>query len=354
MSKEKKKAIKYCVYCGSDVGESKTYCPNCGKLVIKIGEGEKIPKPQTTQNLEISRKCPGCGSVITSTILDQCPICNTELEKIAEFKKAVILKKPGLIFTSKKLEPEQKFILKKDTWNLKEGINVFGTCIYVLVIVFFLLFTIISFQLDTTASSIQQIILSQIPQMLFGLYPIWYIYNKKHSFNKIGFYPDSKKLILGLLVGILGAIVLLMINFFSDSLIYFFSDIGLDFFNVRTSIEEQNQIIQNADLMWMILLTFTLCVGAFSSEIVFRGVLHYTLKQKFKNNFYVILIVALVYSLVMLLFSFPIGMTFFFVNFLFFMVLGIIFELTNGNISSTIFTNVLYNIVIIILIYFYF
>ncbi|MFW9998901.1 MAG: type II CAAX prenyl endopeptidase Rce1 family protein [Candidatus Hodarchaeota archaeon] len=354
MSKDNQKKIKYCVYCGSNVEKNETYCPKCGKLIIKLEPGEKLVKPQVPQKLELSRKCPGCGSIITSTILNQCPLCNTELEKISESKKASIQKKPGLIFTSKKLELEQQFILKKDTWNLKEGINVFGTCIYIMVIIFFLLFTILSFQLDTLTGSIQQIILSQIPQLVFGVYPIWYIYNKKHSFNKIGFYPESKKLFLGLFIGILGAIVLILINYISDSFINFLSDLGLDFFDVKLSIENQNQIIKNADLLWLILLTITLSIGAFSAEIVFRGVLHNALKQKFKNDFYVILLVALAYSLVMLLFSFPIGVSFILGNFLMFMALGIIFELTNGNISSTIFTSVFYNIVIIILIYLYF
>jgi len=354
MSNENKKKINFCVYCGSNVEENETYCPKCGKLVIKIKPAKKIPQPTTIQKLEVSRTCPGCGSLITSTILDQCPICNTELEKIAEFKKAAIQKKPGLIFTNKKLELEQKFILKKETWNLKEGINVFGTCIYILVIVFFLLFTVISFQLDTTTLTIEEIVLNQVPELLFGIYPIWYIYNKKHSFTKIGIYSNSKKILFGMLIGILGAIVLIMINYFSDSLIYFFSDIGWDIFDVRSIIEEQNQIIRNSGILWIILLTITLCIGAFSSEIVFRGVLHNALKQKFKNNFYVILLVALIYSIIMLLFSFPLGISFFLVNFLTFMVLGIIFELTNGNISATIFTNVFFNIVMIILIFLYF
>ena len=356
MSKNSKKNIKYCVYCGSEVEKNKTYCPKCGKLVVKLEPSTRIMTPTKVEKLEDSRKCSGCGSIITSTIIDQCPICDTTLENISDVKKAAIQRKPGFIFTEKKLEPEQKFLLKKDSWNLKEGMNVFGTCIYILIIMFFLLFTIISFQGDITTSdiSIQQILYSQIPLLLFGVYPLWYIYNKKHSFNKLGFYSDSKKIPLGILIGILGAIVLLEINYFSDSLIYFFSDVGLEFFDVRTIIEEQNQIIRNADLIMIILLTITLCVGAFSFEIVFRGVLHNALKQKFKNNIYVILIVALAYSLVMLLFSFSIGMTSFLVNFLFFMVLGIIFELTNGNISSTIFTNIFYNIVIIILLYSYF
>ena len=144
MSQDNKRKIQYCVYCGKDVGESKTYCPHCGKLIVKLKKNEKqekpriIHKPVSIQKTEISRKCPGCGSIITSTILNQCPICNTALEKISEVKKAKIQKKPGLIFTNKKLEPEQKFVLKKDTWNLKEGLNVFGTCIYILIIAFFL------------------------------------------------------------------------------------------------------------------------------------------------------------------------------------------------------------------------
>lgn len=345
MSKDNNRKIKYCVYCGSDVEEGKTYCPKCGKLVIKVEPSKKIPKPPPFQKVEISRKCPGCGSMITSTILDQCPICNTALEKLSEVKKAAIQKKPGLIFTSKKLELEQKFLLKKDTWNLKEGINVFGTSIYVLVIVFFLLFTFISLEM-----SIQLIILSQIPELLFGVYPIWYIYRKKHSFNKLGFFSDSKKIIIAILIGILGSLVLLLVSFFSDSLINFISDAGLDFFDIKSRIENQNLIIRNADLLWIILLTILIFIRTIFSEIVFRGVLHNALKQKFKNEFYVILLVALAYSLVMLLFSFPVGVSFILLNFLSFIVLGLLYSL-NGNIYNTIIANISYNVLALFLIF---
>ncbi|NVM38352.1 MAG: CPBP family intramembrane metalloprotease [Candidatus Lokiarchaeota archaeon] len=352
MSKNNEKKVKYCVYCGAEVAENKTYCPNCGKLMIKIESSKKVLKSTKFQKLEITRKCPECGSIITSTIIDQCPICDTPLEKISEVKKAVIQKKPGFIFTEKKLEPEQKFLLKKDTWNLKEGISVFGTCIYILVIVFFLLYTILSFQVDlaTDEISIQQILLSQIPELLFGVYPIWYVYNKKHSFGKLGFNPESKKILIALLIGALGAIVLLLINYLSDSLISFLSNAGLDFFDIKESIELQNQIIRNADLLWIILLILALCIGTISSEIVFRGVLHNTLKQKFRNNFSVILIVALVYSLVMLLFSFPIGIGFFLANLVSFIILGFLYEL-NGNIFNTIIANLVYTIFIVLLIF---
>ena len=114
MSKNSKKNIKYCVYCGSDVEKNKTYCPKCGKLVVKIESSKRVMKPTIVEKLEVSRKCSGCGSIITSTIIDQCPICDTTLEKISDVKKAAIQSKPVFIFTEKKLEPEQKVLLKKD------------------------------------------------------------------------------------------------------------------------------------------------------------------------------------------------------------------------------------------------
>jgi len=350
MSKEKEKKIKYCVFCGVNVEKDKTYCPNCGKLIIKIDTEKRIiipkSKPIPPPKVDFSRKCPNCGSIITSTIIDQCPICNTELERISEIKKAVVQKKPGLIFTNKKLEPEQKFVLKKDTWNLREGLNVFGTCIYVLIIVFFI--TFISFQSGSSVT-IQQFLLSQIPELLFGIYPIWYIYNKKHSFAKLGFDSNSKKITLALLIGILGSLMLLLLDFFSDSLITFISDVGLDFFNVRSELEQQNLVIRSSELIWIILLGLTLCARVISSEIVFRGVLHNTLKQKFRNNYIVILIVSLAYSLVLLMFSFPYGVALFLLNFLAFTVLGFLYEI-NGNIYNTMMASVFYNILMLILI----
>ena len=351
MSKESYPKIKHCVHCGASVEETEIYCPECGKLVIKVKPNKKVINPISSQKLEISRKCSGCGSTITSTILDQCPICNTELEKISEKYKASIQKKPGLIFMNKKLEPEQKFLLKKDTWNLKEGINVFGTCIYILVIIFFLIFTLMSLQFDAddVDLNIIVIVLSQIPELVFGVYPIWYIYRKRHSYHKLGFSSDSRKILIAIGIGIGGALILILIDFLSNTFISLIGDAGLDFFDIEISIIEQNQVIRNADLLWILLLTLLLTMGVISSEIVFRGVLHNALKQKFKKEYYVILIVALAYSLVMLLFSFPIGLSFFLTNFLSFTVLGVLYSV-NGNIYNTIIANCLYNIVIMILI----
>jgi len=351
MSKESYQKIKHCVHCGANIEENETYCPECGKLVIKVKSSKKTVKSIYPQKLEISRKCSGCGSIITSIVLDQCPICNTPLERIPEIKKASIQEKPGLIFTNKKLEPEHKFLLKKDSWNLKEGINVFSTCIYILIIVFFLLLTLITLQFDTEDLdlNIVTIVLSQLPELVFGIYPLWYIYNKRHSYKKLGFYSDKKKILITILVGIIGTFTLIIIDFLSNSFIGIINDAGLDFFDIETSIIDQNQVIRDADILWKIVLTLSLVTGVVSSEIVFRGVLHNALKQKFKNEYYVILIVALAYSVAMLLFTFPAGLTFFLTNFFTFTVLGVLYSI-NGNIYNTIIANCLYTIVIMMLI----
>ena len=351
MTRESFLKIKHCVHCGETVEEFETYCPKCGKLIIKVKPSKKEFTPTSSQKLEISRKCSGCGSIITSTIIDQCPICNTDLERISEVRKASIKEKPGLIFTNNKLEPEQKFILKKDAWNFKEGINVFATCIYVLVIIYFLIFALVSFQFDVTDPdlNILIIVLGLIPELIFGIYPLWYIYNKKHSYRKLGFDSDSKKILKTIGIGIVGTFVLVLIEIYSNVYIDLISDAGLDFFNIKISIIEQNQEIKDAGLLWILLVTLLLTLGAISSEIVFRGILHNTLKKKFKKEYYVILLVSLANSLVVLLLSVTFGLTFFLTNFLTFTVLGALYSI-NGNIYNTIIAKSLYNIVIVILI----
>jgi membrane protease YdiL (CAAX protease family) len=357
MSRENNKKIKYCVYCGEDVGTGETYCPSCGKLMVKLKNGKisakksTVSKPIPVTKAEISRKCPDCGSIITSTILDQCPVCNAKLEKISEANKALIQKKPGLIFTNKKLEPEQKFIIKRDKWNLREGINVAGTCTYIFIIAYFLIYFLLTFQ-GTGGSvepSIQNFIITQIPEVLFGIYPIYYIYAKKHSYKKLGFLKDSKKFLIGIVIGIVGAISLLLLDLLYSSLLSSLAGIGLDFFNVAPEIALQNQIIRNAEFMWAFLFILLMGLANISFEIVFRGVLHNALKQKFQNVIIVIPLVASIYS-VLMLFLFP-NLAFFLLNFLVFIVLGIIFELTSGNIYSTIIASEIYYIFIIIIIY---
>ncbi|MHA1659803.1 MAG: CPBP family intramembrane glutamic endopeptidase [Promethearchaeota archaeon] len=363
MSKENDKEIiiKYCVYCGSVIEKNQVYCPECGKLIVNVSSSkedfqQKHEKPAIQEKVEISRKCSGCGSIITSPVLEQCPICNTMLEKIPESQKPTPIKM-GYIFTNKKLEPEQKFVIKKDTWNLKEGLRIFQSCILTYIIIQFLIYMALMFQVNSGDLSIKAdiftILISQLPEIIFGVYPLWYIYSKNHNFKKLGFSSDFKKFILALLIGIIGVFCLLFINTISSSVISIISDLGIEFFDISTYLEEEYQIIRNADLLWIISLIFLIGLGSISTEVLFRGVFQNSLKEKFGNEISgkitAILITALVYAILFLFLTFPIGIIFFFLNFLVFLFLGTIYEI-NENIYNSIIASVLYHVLLILLI----
>jgi membrane protease YdiL (CAAX protease family) len=217
--------------------------------------------------------------------------------------------------------------------------------------VFFLIYFLIATPEGngTVEPNIQIFLISQIPEIIFGIYPLYYIYSKKHSFEKLGFVKDSKKILVGIAIGAIGAVCLILFDLLYNSIINTLGDIGLDISSVITESALQKQIIRDAEFLWVYLLILLMFVGTFSMEIVYRGVLHNALKQKFKNVIYVIIIVALAYSILMLvLYPSPI---YFFLNFLGFIIIGIIFEITKGNIYSTFITNILYNILIIVLIF---
>lgn len=364
---ENERKLKYCVFCGVKT-EGQIYCPNCGKLVITIKPGEKKIEPKISEiniskPISIERVCSGCSSVITSTILEQCPICNTRLELIPDYQKSARIK-PGFVFKDKKLKSEQELLIKKDAWNLKEGLNVFMNSIIVYVFIQLLLIMLIWFQLgliqSTSEINIDLILLSQIPGIAIGIYPLWYIYSNKHNSEKLGFTSDSKKIVLAIFIGIAGGILLLAINYLSGLINSFLNEVGFVFFDISEYIEQESKAIREADLIWIILLIILISLQAISTEIVFRGVLHNALKERFENKsgknlsgkMEVILIVAFVYAALYILFSFLIGIIFFILNFLVFLILGILYEI-NKNIYNTIIASVFYfNLVIILMVFF--
>ncbi len=366
--KEEKQIVKHCVYCGAKVKKDQAYCPQCGKLVIKIkSNSEKESSKEITPSIQKtpvkSRKCSNCGAIITSTILEQCPICNTKLEKLPKELIATTTistqKKTGFIFSNKKLVPEQKFILKKDIWNFREGISVFGNSLLAYVTIRFLIILLIAFQFDpegtgTIDLNITTLILSQIPDIIFGVYPLWYIYSKKHNLKKLSLYLNLKSSLKALMIGIIGSIGLILLDNFSSIIIEFMYNSGMDFFNIFEYLGEEYLVIKNADIFWIILLCILLSLSVISTELVFRGVLHNSLKAQFENNLIgrisIILIVALIYAGLFLLFSWPVGLYFFAINFLVFIILGILFEI-NGNLLNTILANAIYNIILVIFIF---
>ncbi len=372
--KDKKANIKYCVYCGAKVNEGQIYCPKCGKLVVKVKVARKTTENtnqvkeelipiRDDQKHKISRKCPGCGSIISSAILEQCPICNAKLEKVELPKDQIGIQKserrPGFIFTDKKLVPEQRFVLNKATWNLREGLNVFGNSIMVYIIIRILITSIVIFQLPidgtTGTINITTIILSQLPDLIFGIYPLWYIYSKKHNMKKLGFWYTPKSFLVTIVIGIIGGLLLILINSFSNSIIELMMQLGINFDDIFSQIALENQIVREAEPYWMVLLIFLLNLSVFSTEIVYRGVLHNTLKSHFGNDlfgkFSTIVLVALIYSLLYLVFSLPLGLYFFLIEFFIFLILGVLYEV-NKNIYNPIIASIIFNSVLMIIVIF--
>ncbi len=372
MSKEKEnpQVARFCVYCGTTIQKNTAYCPNpkCGKLVINIKPSEDNldqakPITKLIKKEQISRKCSNCGSIITSNILEQCPICDSRLEKIPEQDIAIQEKKQqnrlGYVFKNKKLVAEHKFVLKKSEWNFKEGIRVFSNALMAYVTIRLVITMLLTFQLgpsETLDLNMATILLSQAPDIVFGLYPLYYLYSKKHKLKKLGFIFNTKSLVIATLVGIAGSIGLVLIDNFSSLIIRFMYDSGINFYDIFAYLDEEYLVLQNSNLILIILLIFILSLSVISTELVFRGVLHNTLKAHFENNFLgkvtVIVIVALVYSLLFLFFTFPIGIYFFLVNFMVSIFLGVIYEI-NKNLISTIIANLIYSITLILLIVYF-
>jgi len=372
MSKENEKQhiAKFCVYCGTTIGGDIAYCPNpkCGKLVINIKPSEdslekQVSKPESKKKEILSRKCSGCGSIITSSILEQCPICDAKLEKISEQEGVALDKKPqrktGYVFTNKKLVPEQRFILKRNEWNFREGISVFGNSLMAYVTIRLIITMLFTLQLGPTESvdlNITTILISQIPDIIFGVYPLYYIFSKKHKIQKLGLLLKTRYIIIALIIGIIGSAGLILIDNFSSTIISFMYNSGIQFFDIPAYLEEEYLILQNTDLIFIILLMALMSLSVISIELAFRGVLHNALKARFDNGFIgkasTIIVVALVYSLLFLFFTLPIGIYFFIPNFIVFLFLGIIYEI-NKNLLSTIIANLTYNIFLIILIVYF-
>ena len=369
MSKEDEKpqVTNFCVYCGTTIQKDTTYCPNpkCGKLIVNIKPTEQIidqtkPLPKPIKKALISRKCSNCGSIITSNILEQCPICDTRLEKIPDQEIATQGKKDqsrqGFIFRNKKLVPEQKFVLKKSEWNFREGISVFGSALMAYVTLRLVITMFITLQLgpsETLELSMTTILLSQAPDIVFGIYPLYYIFSKKHNPKKLGLNFNRRSVIIAALIGIAGSVGLVLTDNFSSLVIRFMYDSGINFYDIFAYLDEEYLVLQNSSVILIIVLIILLSLTVISTELVFRGVLHRTLKAHFENNFLgkasVIVIVALIYSLLFLFFTLPIGIYFFLVNFMVSILLGVIYEI-NKNLLSTIIANLIYTITLIILI----
>ncbi len=326
-----------------------------------MSEKSKEKKEVSTANKgkTLERKCSKCGSIISSKILKQCPICDTVLEDlpldVIGVKKEE--EKSYFIFTGKKLELSNKFILQKDQWKFREAINVFFNSLVLFLFAKIGIFTLFFILQGPSAGidfpiTIEAITLSQIPGAILIIYPLSYIYSKKHKISKLGLNYERKKLLIALLIGIIGAFMVYIMAELSIFINDFFVSMGWAIFSPPESIAEQYTVIKNSNLLYKILLLFLLMLDVFGTEITFRGVLHKGLITKLGSQLtqriYIILIVSLIYSVLFLFFTFDIGLVI--IYFLNNIILGLIFEISNRNLFSTISANGIYTFIIFIMI----
>ncbi len=364
MSEEKQDKIRYCAYCGHILENDRIYCPKCGKLSVKIKSSNHhndtlISKTHTPSPEIPERVCANCGSIIKSMILNQCPICNTKLkeipkENIEKFQE----KKPGFLFTGNKLVSEKELKISEDSWNFKEGLSVFSNSILLFITGFFFIIVAYSFTYkgDTPPENIYNLIVFSLPEILFGILPIWYISSKNHSFQKLKLDINKKKIAFIVIIGIITGISLYLINIFSDFLIQLFINLGLEnILPIKDDIEANALIINNAEIYWIIMMMIINILSSISIEILFRGVLQNTLKTRYKNGLIdkliVISLTTLAYTIIFSLFSYEHAIYFIPYYLLINFVLGIIFEYS-GSLYTTIIAQCFLNVFSLIVIYF--
>ncbi len=328
-----------------------------------MSEKNKVKKAKISQTKAKipERKCSKCGSIISSKILKQCPICDAILE---ELPAKISLEKEGqeslLVFTGKKLEMANKYVIKKDQWTFKEAIAIFFNSIVFYIFAELVIVGLFYISLDPTSESLQLpitieiIAISQIPGAFLIIYPIFYIYSKKHKMSKLGLTTEKKSLTIALTIGIIGGIMAYFVALLSIPINDFLVSIGLEFFGPPSYLSEEYEIIRASHFIYKIFIPILLMLDVIGKEITFRGVLHNGLSERFGNQFidriYVILIVSSIYSSFFLFLTF--NLSYIVESFLTNLVFGIIYEATNRNLYSTLCASSIYTLIAFCLILF--
>ncbi|MBD3352703.1 MAG: zinc-ribbon domain-containing protein, partial [Candidatus Lokiarchaeota archaeon] len=199
------KKTKKCPACGKELPSNARFCQKCGNnltkeintewrtaTIKKRGQAGKKETDKTDDLEPITQKCPFCGVIIKSTVLDQCPECFHMLSELPAGYKENLDKK---FLTPNQRKKETQKVKKKDKWNIQEAFSVFFNSILVFIVSEFLVmmvFIVMNPELMDSPGTATipvnnlSIILNSIPSVLLGLYPLIYIKKNQHAFKKLG------------------------------------------------------------------------------------------------------------------------------------------------------------------------
>lgn len=358
-----------CPKCGSKIHENTQFCQKCGYNFAPVKESDwkaATIKPKTKNgkslhkriDLEpLKRKCTGCGTIVISKVLEQCPECYEMLPSLPEvYKKALQAKMDPEAKRKKELELE----IEKDKWNAKEAVQVFMNSVLIYIVFQALImgiYILINPDLleDPMSATIPidatSLILSNLAGLAFIIYPIYYLVKNKHVMKKLGIKKENVKkcLLFGSAIGI----GYYFLEFFIEFLLDFIASLGIEWLNPPEILTEQSVVVTNMPWYLLIIFTSTLVLSQIAEAMVFRGVLHngigsyFTRKESSGKIWKSILLSAVCYAVVFFVLNFNIYYLIF--NLLSALFVGAVYEYSNRNLYAIIAMQTSYTILSVIL-----
>lgn len=351
---------KTCPKCSHEQPIEAVFCQKCGtpfpeteksaestvstsgsqwRQVKKRFTQERITPKSKSSSSTAERICPGCNTIIESTVLEQCPLCMSELPPLPPKHKENL---DRIFFTGKKIVTEKEIKIDPNKWSSgKEIFNVFLNSM-----LFYIFITI-----GAAIFNFQEYIDINLTELLYfvgsialGIYPLIYIGSNHLHWKKIGFRSD--KIVLFILLGIGAGIGLYFVEY-GTSLVtnlipYFHPDSILAYIFDRTALFDLNTV----EFPLRIAFYAAFLLEQVSVELLFRGVIHngiHDLMVKKKRNLSRILpvmLTTLIYAVFYFLFD-QSGYALIF-NLVLSLVIGIVYELSDRSLSILISMKIIY------------
>ncbi|MHA1791557.1 MAG: hypothetical protein ACTSVI_02865 [Promethearchaeota archaeon] len=223
------------------------------------------------------RKCPQCGLIlkIEDENLEICPVCGSPLPRSSASKKNIKNRKED----KDKIIPLEKILFKEkilqESWTSNEIKNLIFSSLFFAISAIYI-FQIFTVHFDETTN---QITFSPVAAYglnllisILGIVPLLHVKRQGVSFKKLGF-PKFKQgdLARVVIAGIIGGLLLLMLDYLSSSLNWMiYQATGWEFLLPTEQNSEMVEFISSTLLnkvIFFIFITFSYAIN----EIFYRG-----------------------------------------------------------------------------------